>query len=62
MTPRDSPYPNFCLFPRKVTPRLASKIKEAHDQGTPMRQIARDMGVSPASVHAAVHGNAGAVR
>ncbi len=48
--------------PRKVTPRLASKIKEAHAQGTPMRQIARDVGVSPASVHAAVHGNAGTAK
>ncbi len=48
--------------PRKVTPRLVSKIKDAHAQGTPMRRIARDLGVSPASVHAAVHGNAGAVR
>ncbi len=44
--------------PRKVTPRLVGKIKEAHAQGTPMRQIARDVGVSAASVHAAVHGNA----
>jgi hypothetical protein len=38
------------------------KIKEAHGQGKPMRQIARDVGVSPASVHAAIHGNAGEAR
>ncbi len=48
--------------PRKVTPRLVSKIKQAHAQGTPMRQIARNVGVSAASVHAAIHGNAGAAR
>ncbi len=48
--------------PRKVTPRLVRKIKEAHGQGKPMRQIAGDVGVSPASVHAAIHGNAGEAR
>ena len=48
--------------PRKITPRLVCKIKEAHGQGKSMRQIARDMGVSPASIHAAVHGNAGTAK
>ncbi len=47
--------------PRKLTPRKVRKIKEAHGQGKSMRQIAREMGVSPSSVHTAVHGNAGTV-
>jgi hypothetical protein len=42
--------------------RAGARSRKPHGQGKPMRQIAGDVGVSPASVHAAIHGNAGEAR
>ena len=40
--------------PPKATPRVRRKVLAARAQGHSMRQIARDVGVSPATVHAVV--------
>ncbi len=47
--------------PPKVTPRMRRKIVAAREAGMPMRQIARELGVSAATVHGVV-GGAGAGR
>ena len=42
--------------PPKLTPRLRQKIVAAREAGKPMRQIARELGVSAAAVHSVVGG------
>ena len=40
--------------PRKATPRMERRIVAARGKGKSLRAIARDLGVSPATVHAVV--------
>jgi DNA invertase Pin-like site-specific DNA recombinase len=45
--------------PPKATPRVRRKVLASRARGHSMRRIARDLGVSPATVHAVVKAGAG---